>query len=74
MRVQAGRVAPQVILRRIVRPPAATADDLDATMARLAEKGVACSEPKTASWGRTTSVPLPGGGSVGVYEAYHARA
>ena len=48
-------------------------DDLDATIARLAEKGVTCSEPMTASWGRATSVPLPGGGKIGVYEAHHAR-
>jgi hypothetical protein len=49
-------------------------DDLDATMAKLAGKGVTCSEPKTAEWGRSISVPLPGGGSIGVYEAHHARA
>ena len=48
-------------------------DDLDATMARLANKGVACGEVMTASWGRATSVPLPGGGKIGVYEAHHAR-
>ena len=49
-------------------------DDLDATMAKLADKGVACSEPQAASWGRSTAVPLPGGGKIGVYEAHHARA
>jgi len=48
-------------------------DDLDSTLARLREKGVACEEPKSASWGRFTAVPLPGGGSVGLYEARHAR-
>ena len=53
---------------------AADRDFLRATMARLAGKGVACGEPKSASWGRSTSVPLPGGGQIGVYEAYHARA
>ena len=49
-------------------------DDLDATIAKLTEKGVACGQPQTQSWGRSTSVPLPGGGSLGVYEAHHARA
>ena len=49
-------------------------DDLDETIKKLADKGVACSEPKQASWGRATSVPLPGGGKIGVYEAQHARA
>jgi hypothetical protein len=48
-------------------------DDLDAAMAKLAEKGVRCSAPETAEWGRSTAVPLPGGGSIGLYEAYHAR-
>ena len=48
-------------------------DNLDATIAQLAEKGVACGEVMTADWGRATSVPLPGGGKIGVYEAHHAR-
>ncbi|MCL6684650.1 VOC family protein [Sphingomonas alba] len=48
-------------------------DGLDTTIAKLAEKGVECSEPFTASWGRATSVPLPGGGKVGLYEPRHAR-
>jgi catechol 2,3-dioxygenase-like lactoylglutathione lyase family enzyme len=48
-------------------------DDLDATIARLGDKGVTCGEVTTASWGRASSVPLPGGGKIGVYEAHHAR-
>jgi hypothetical protein len=48
-------------------------DDVDATIARLAEKGVTCGEVTNASWGRATSVPLPGGGKIGVYEAHHPR-
>ena len=48
-------------------------DDLDATMATLASRGAHCSEPFAASWGRATSVPLPGGGKIGVYEPRHAR-
>ena len=35
-------------------------DDLDADIAALVAKGVNCSEPQQASWGRFTSVPLPG--------------
>ena len=46
-------------------------DDLDAEMARLSDEGVDCSEPFSASWGRATSVPLPGGGKIGLYEARH---
>ena len=48
-------------------------DDLDASIAALAEKGVTCGEVMQASWGRVTSVPLPGGGKIGLYEATHAR-
>lgn len=49
-------------------------EDLDATMADLAGKGVECSEPQSQSWGRATMVSLPSGGKLGVYEAHHARA
>ena len=48
-------------------------DDLDATIAALAARGVTCGEIMTADWGRSTSVPLPGGGKIGLYQAYHAR-
>ena len=48
-------------------------DDLDATISQLNEKGVSCSPPSAASWGRATWVPLPGGGKIGLYEASHAR-
>ena len=48
-------------------------DDLDAEIARLAGKGVTCDDPKSASWGRFTGVPLPGGGTIGLYEAHHKR-
>ena len=49
-------------------------DDLDAAIATLAGRGVTCGDVMPASWGRATSVPLPGGGKIGLYEPYHARA
>ena len=48
-------------------------DNLDLEIARLAAKRVACADPFAASWGRATSVPLPGGGKIGIYEPRHAR-
>ena len=48
-------------------------DDLDSEMARLAEGGVTCSEPFSASWGQATGIPLPGGGKIGLYEPRHKR-
>jgi catechol 2,3-dioxygenase-like lactoylglutathione lyase family enzyme len=46
-------------------------DDLDAEIARLADFGVTCSEPFSASWGRASGIPLPGGGKIGLYEPRH---
>ncbi|SEP52576.1 VOC family protein [Amycolatopsis saalfeldensis] len=50
-------------------------DDVDATVADLAAKGVEFTEPVTdARWGRLTRLRLPGGGEVGLYEPRHERA
>jgi catechol 2,3-dioxygenase-like lactoylglutathione lyase family enzyme len=48
-------------------------DDLDATIAQLRSKGVGPDEVATQDWGRSTGVTLPGGGTLGIYEAHHAR-
>jgi hypothetical protein len=49
-------------------------DDLKATMASLKDKNVRCSEAQTASWGITTTIPLPSGGEIGLYQARHPTA
>ncbi|GAC1499565.1 MAG: hypothetical protein NVS1B6_05640 [Steroidobacteraceae bacterium] len=46
-------------------------NDLDETIVSLERKGVDCSEPFSASWGRATSISLPGGGKLGLYEPSH---
>ena len=48
-------------------------DDLDGEIARLAGHGVSCGAVATQDWGRSTSIPLPGGGKLGLYEPRHAR-
>ena len=48
-------------------------DDVDAFVARMAAKGVETEPVQPQSWGRSTGVKLPGGGTLGVYEAHHAR-
>jgi catechol 2,3-dioxygenase-like lactoylglutathione lyase family enzyme len=48
--------------------------DLVATVAELRAKGVNCSEKIEAEWGVTTTVPLPSGGRVGLYQPRHATA
>ncbi|MPZ83392.1 MAG: extradiol dioxygenase [Actinophytocola sp.] len=50
-------------------------DDLEATMAELAAKGVAfTSEVSDQGWGRLTSLAVPGAGSLGLYEPRHPTA
>jgi catechol 2,3-dioxygenase-like lactoylglutathione lyase family enzyme len=48
-------------------------DDVDAFMATMRERRVACSTVHEERWGRITNVTLPGGGTIGVYEPRHAR-
>ena len=48
-------------------------DDAGAFVSRMAEKGVETVPIAQESWGRSTGVKLPGGGTLGVYEAQHAR-
>jgi len=46
-------------------------DDLEALMASLKLKNVQCADVQTAGWGVTTTIPLPSGGSVGLYQPRH---
>ena len=50
-------------------------DDLDATIAELAEKGVEFKgEPHDERWDRVTTMVLPGGVDVMLYEPRHPTA
>ncbi|MGR7002201.1 MAG: extradiol dioxygenase [Streptomycetaceae bacterium] len=50
-------------------------DDVRATMAELTAKGAEFTEPVTdAGWGLKTSLRLPGGGDLGLYEPRHPVA
>lgn len=48
-------------------------DDIDAFVATTQGRGAACDPIQEQGWGRSTSVTLPGGGKLGVYEPRHAR-
>jgi catechol 2,3-dioxygenase-like lactoylglutathione lyase family enzyme len=48
--------------------------DLRATMDKLKAKGVQCGAVHEAGWGVVTSIPLPGGSSLGLYEPRHPLA
>lgn len=48
-------------------------DDIHATVERLTEKGVEFGAPITdRGWGLLTSIRIPGGGEIGLYEPRHA--
>jgi len=48
-------------------------DDLQAEMARLGEKGISCGAVSNERWGLLSTIRLPGGGRLGLYEPRHPR-
>ena len=49
-------------------------DDLRATMDGLQKKGAETTEIVEARWGITTTIRLPGGGGLGLYQPRHPSA
>jgi hypothetical protein len=49
-------------------------DDLPALMKSLAAKNVECAPVSTERWGSRTSIRLPSGGRIGVYQPTHPTA
>jgi hypothetical protein len=49
-------------------------DDLPALMKTLEAKGVSFSPPETEDWGTKTTIKLPSGGEVGLYQPTHPTA
>ena len=46
-------------------------DDIREEIARLATKGVRCGTVSNEGWGLLTTIRLPGGGDLGLYEPRH---
>jgi hypothetical protein len=46
-------------------------DDLESMIGLLKGKGVDCATPVEAEWGISTSVRLPSGGEIGLYQPTH---
>jgi catechol 2,3-dioxygenase-like lactoylglutathione lyase family enzyme len=46
-------------------------DDLRSTIRSLEEKNVRCTEIKEAEWGLATTIRLPSGGQIGLYQPTH---
>jgi catechol 2,3-dioxygenase-like lactoylglutathione lyase family enzyme len=49
-------------------------DDVRAAIAELAASGVACGPVAEERWGLRSSIRLPGGGEIGLYEPRHPTA
>jgi hypothetical protein len=49
-------------------------DDLDALISSLKAMNVRCTEVQTANWGVTTTIPLPSGSAIGLYQPTHPTA
>jgi hypothetical protein len=49
-------------------------DNIAQEIERLQAKNVICSSTEEADWGISTTVPLPSGGRIGLYEPKHSTA
>ena len=49
-------------------------DDIESTIAELAQKGVATAAIQERPWGRVTQISLPSGEELGLYEPKHPVA
>jgi catechol 2,3-dioxygenase-like lactoylglutathione lyase family enzyme len=49
-------------------------DDLAVQIAVLKAKGIECTKIDQANWGIKTTIKLPGGGEIGLYQPRHATA
>ena len=47
--------------------------DVEAEIARLKVRNIACDPIEDMGWGRLTRIALPGGGKLGLYQPRHAR-
>jgi hypothetical protein len=48
-------------------------EDVDAFVAAMAGREIACTPVQEVGWGRLTRLTLPGGGQVGVYQPLYER-
>ena len=49
-------------------------DDLEEFIASLKGKKIECTKVEKARWGDVTTIPLPSGGSIGLYQPSHPTA
>jgi hypothetical protein len=49
-------------------------DDLDLVITDLKAREIQCTAIQSARWGTSTTIPLPSGGQIGLYQPSHATA
>ena len=49
-------------------------DDLEGMIAALRAQNIECSQVQSADWGKATTIPLPSGGRIGMYQPSHPTA
>ena len=49
-------------------------DNLESVISELKSKQVQCTAIQSAEWGTSTTIPLPSGGHVGLYQPSHPTA
>jgi hypothetical protein len=49
-------------------------DDVEAAVRSLSERNVSCSPVVKEQWGLRTTIPLPSGGELGLYQPTHPTA
>ena len=48
-------------------------EDIEAFVSKVSGQGISCGTIEDQGWGLLSSVTLPGGGTIGVYEPKHKR-
>ena len=48
-------------------------DDVEALIAEMKKRNIACGPVHNQGWGLLTQITLPGGGKLGVYQPRHTR-
>ena len=48
-------------------------EEIEAFVAEMGRRGIECDEVQDQGWGLLSTITLPGGGKLGVYQPRHAR-
>lgn len=72
--IDAGAASPHAAKEMLEAVLYLMCDDLNASVAELQRKNVTCTAIQETNWGILTRIPLPSGGSIGLYQPKHETA